>query len=174
MTLVGSRFTHSAETRYAPIEGEALVVADALDKARYFVLGCDNLTIAVDHKPLLRILGNRSLEDIPNSRLRNLKEKTLRYRFRVVHIPGAKHRAADCLSRHPYGDQDKLYLPDDIPSSSDGLNVIRTFEKPDELEDTLVAAAESSLSSLGLKAVTCDRVRVATASEDSMNQLLNM
>ena len=174
VTLVGSRFTHSAESRYAPIEGEALAVADALDKARYFVLGCDNLTIAVDHKPLLRILGNRSLEDIPNSRLRNLKEKTLRYRFRVVHIPGAKHRAADCLSRHPYGDPDKLYLQDDIPSSSDGLNVIRTFEKPDDLEDTLVAAAESSLSSLGLKAVTWDRVRVATASEDSMNQLLNM
>ena len=73
--LVGSRFTHAAESRYAPIEGEALAVADALDKARYFVLGCDNLILAVDHKPLLKILGNRSLEDIPNSRLRHLKEK---------------------------------------------------------------------------------------------------
>ena len=31
--LVGSRFTHPAESRYAPIEGEALAVADALDKA---------------------------------------------------------------------------------------------------------------------------------------------
>ena len=30
-TLVGSRFTHPAESRYAPIEGEALVVANALD-----------------------------------------------------------------------------------------------------------------------------------------------
>lgn len=75
ITLVGSRFTHPAESRYAPIEGEA--VADALNKARYFVLGCENLIIAVDHKPLLKILGDRSLEDIPNSRLRNLKEKTL-------------------------------------------------------------------------------------------------
>ena len=33
VTLVGSRFTHSAESRYAPVEGEALAVADALDKA---------------------------------------------------------------------------------------------------------------------------------------------
>ena len=40
-TLVGSRFTHPAESRYAPIEGEALAVADALDKARHFVLGCE-------------------------------------------------------------------------------------------------------------------------------------
>ena len=93
MTLVGSRFTHSAESRYAPVEGEALAVADALDKSRYFVLGCDDLIVAVDHKPLLKILGDRSLEGIPNARLRNL-EKTLRYKFRLVHIPGAK--ASSC------------------------------------------------------------------------------
>ena len=39
ITLEGSRFTHAAESRYAPIEGEPLAVADALEKARYFVLG---------------------------------------------------------------------------------------------------------------------------------------
>ena len=72
VTLVGSRFTHSAESRYAPVEGEVLAVADALDKARYFVLGCDDLIVAVDHKPLLKVLGDRSLEGIPNARLRNL------------------------------------------------------------------------------------------------------
>ena len=49
VTLVGSRFTHAAESRYAAIEGEALAVADALDKARYFVLGCPELIVAVDH-----------------------------------------------------------------------------------------------------------------------------
>ena len=89
-------------------------MADALDKTRYFVLGCENLTIAVDHKPLLRILGDRSLEDIANSRLRNLKEKKLRYRFSVVHIPGVKHRAADCISRHPTNQPDLLHLQDDV------------------------------------------------------------
>ena len=47
-TLVGSRFLHAAEAHYAPIEGEALAVADALDKAQFFVLGCDNFIIAVD------------------------------------------------------------------------------------------------------------------------------
>ena len=74
IALVGSRFTHAAESRYAPIEGEALAVADALDKCRYFVLGCQDLIIAVDHKPLLKLFSDRSLEDIPNSRLHNLKE----------------------------------------------------------------------------------------------------
>ena len=103
IALVGSRFTHAAESRYAPIEGEALAVADALDKCRYFVLGCQDLIVAVDHKPLLKLFGDRSLQDIPNTRLRNLKEKTLRYRFRMVHIPGVRHRATDCISRHPTG-----------------------------------------------------------------------
>ena len=33
VALVGSLFTHPAESCYAPVEGEALAVADALDKA---------------------------------------------------------------------------------------------------------------------------------------------
>ena len=114
ITLVGSRFTHAAESRYAPVEGEALAVVDALDKARYFVLGCEDLIIAVDHKPLLKIFADRALEDIPNPRLRYLKEKSLRYRFRMGHIPGICHRATDCLSRHPIGQPEKLDLSDDI------------------------------------------------------------
>ena len=72
IVLVGSRFTHSAESRYRPIEGEALAVADALDRTRYFVLGCKDLTVVVDHKPLLGILGNRSLDAISNPRLRKM------------------------------------------------------------------------------------------------------
>ena len=84
ITLVGSRFTSSAESRYAPVEGEALAVVNALDKSRFFVLGCPDLTIAVDHKPLLRIFNDRALHAIDNPRLRNLKEKTLKYRFSMV------------------------------------------------------------------------------------------
>ena len=35
-------------------------MVDALDKARFFVLGCADLILAVDHKPLLKIHGDRS------------------------------------------------------------------------------------------------------------------
>ena len=52
-------------------------MADALDKVRYFVLGCNHLVIAVDHKPLRKIFGDRFLNQISNPRLRNLKEKPL-------------------------------------------------------------------------------------------------
>ena len=79
---MGSRFTHPAESRYAPAEGEALAVADALDKARHFVLGCNDLIVAVDHKPLLKLFGDRSLEDISGRYPEHkAEEKTLRYRW---------------------------------------------------------------------------------------------
>ena len=120
-TLVGSRFTHAAEARYAPVEGEALAVVDALDKARFFTLGCDDLIIDVDHKPLLNLFSDRSLDAISNTRLRDLKEKTLRYRFRMAHIPGVKHKAADAISRKPTGpsNPEKLSLSDDVASTSE-------------------------------------------------------
>ena len=187
VTLVGSRFTHPAESRYAPVEGEALAVADALDKARYFVLGCENLTIAVDHKPLLKIFTDRSLEDISNSRLRNLKEKTLRYRFQMIHIPGVKHRAADGISRHPTNDPELLPLPDDVaaigheepftlhflPPSAYALSNPSPIEAAC-VEEDVVSCAVSSFNANKLQAVTWHRVRVATTSDDEMRQLADL
>ena len=188
ITLVGSRFTHPAESRYAPIEGEALAVADALDKARFFVLGCSDLTIAVDHKPLLKLLGDRSLEDIPNARLRNLKEKTLRYRFKMIHIPGVKHKAPDAVSRHPTGptNPDKMILPDDIAVtthlqttfplhhlSRSTLAGIRRKAPPPQQLTTYDVLASSATATLKTMAVTCDRVRLATTSDQDMIQLIS-
>ena len=87
-----SRFCHPAESNYAPIEGEALSAAVGLHKFRHFVLGCKELILIVDHKPLVKILGDRNMEDIHNTRLLRLKEKTLPYRFTVLHRPGAIHK----------------------------------------------------------------------------------
>ena len=63
------------------MEGECLGVVWSLFNAKYFVIGCENLIVAVDHKPFMGILGDKSLDDIDNTRLENLKEKTLRYKF---------------------------------------------------------------------------------------------
>lgn len=180
VTLVGSRFTHGAESRYAPVEGEALAVVDALDKSRYFVLGCADLMIAVDHKPLLKLFGNRSLEDISNGRLRNLKEKTLRYNFKMIYIPGAKHRAADAFSRYPTGRPDKMYLQDDVASVESNndadisyLDVIRTHETSEFImEKSILQAAISTITPF--QSITWDAMRVATNSDDNMIQLVEV
>ena len=163
IVLVGSRFTHSAESHYRPIEGEALAVADALDRTRYFVLGCKDLTVVVDHIPLLGILGTCSLEAISNPHLRNLKEKTLRYQFKMVYIPGVKNRASDCMSRRSSGtrDPERPYLEDDITLTSANcatyldqsprsfMDMIRTSdETPTEIDRTLSEIASATLDTI--------------------------
>ena len=75
VTLFASRYLTEAESRYSVVESELLAVVFGLEKCKHFVLGCTDLIIAVDHKPLIGLLTTRSLEDIPNRRLRNLREK---------------------------------------------------------------------------------------------------
>ena len=59
----------------------------ALQKTIYFVLGCKQLIIAIDHRPMLGIFGDRDLESVDNPRLRKLKEKSLVLRFTMTHVP---------------------------------------------------------------------------------------
>ena len=96
--MVGSSFTSPAESNYYPIEGECLGVANALKKTRYYTQGCEKLLVGVDHKPLLGVLNDKSLENIDNPRLMRLKEKTLGWRFQIIHIPGRKLGAPDAFS----------------------------------------------------------------------------
>ena len=96
---IGSRFTTTAESHYAPTEGELLAVQYGLHKTKHYTLGCDNLTVGTDHKPLLGILNDKSLVDIDNPRIGRLKEKTLPWIFRVIHVPGNLNGGPDCLSR---------------------------------------------------------------------------
>lgn len=99
LIFAGSRFTKPAESRYSPPEGEALALAWALQHSRMYTLGCPDLLLAVDHKPLLGIFNHRDLESIKNPRLRKLKEDTLAWRFSIMHCPGKWTRGPDALSR---------------------------------------------------------------------------
>ena len=58
LIYAGSRFTKTEEFNYSPTEGEALAVTWSLDNSRMFTLGCPDLIVAVDHKPLLGILND--------------------------------------------------------------------------------------------------------------------
>ena len=101
ITLAGSGFLSPAEQRYAPIEGEALAIAWSLEQTKYFTMGCHHLIVATDHKPLTKIFGDRTLDEIANTRLFRLKQKTLPWCFRIFHLPGKENPAADATSRHP-------------------------------------------------------------------------
>ena len=48
---------------------------------------------------MLKILGDRKLGNIDNSRLSKLKEKMLKWNFEIIHVPGKIHVGPDTLSR---------------------------------------------------------------------------
>ena len=135
MVAFASRFCHTAEANYSPVEGEALSASAALKKFKHFILGCKDLVLVVDHKPLVKLLGDKRMEDIPNMRLLRLKEKTLPYQFRVVHRPGKNHVVPDYGSRNPCGAA-KLFLDDHEVSWIEDVEV--------GLHDTLMQAWENS------------------------------
>ena len=101
ITLAGSRFLKGPEQRYAAIEGEALAIVWGLEQTKYFTQGCPSLIVVTDHKPLTKIFGDRTLDEITNTRLFRLKQKTLPWYFRVEHMPGETNCAADAMSRYP-------------------------------------------------------------------------
>ena len=75
------------------VEGEALAVAWGLEQTKYFTQGCNNLVVVTNHKPLVKLLGDRTLDEISNTRLFRLKQKMLLRWF--------TNCAADATSRHP-------------------------------------------------------------------------
>ena len=112
IALAGSRFLHGAEERYAAIEGEALAVAWGLEQTRYFTQGCKDLLVVTDHKPLTKIFGDRTLDEIANTRLFRLKQRTLPWQFSIKHMPGKTNDFADAMSRYPAAEVNPLSTED--------------------------------------------------------------
>ena len=99
LVLAGGHFCNQAEQNYSPIEGEATAVAKGLHDTRYYTMGCKHLFVATDHKSLVCVLGDQSLADVQNLRLARIKERTLWWKFTIIHTPGKLQLAADALSR---------------------------------------------------------------------------
>ena len=97
----GSRFLSDTESRYAVVELELLAIAWALHKCRIFLMGLQHFEIVTDHKPLIPILNDYTLDAVENLRLQRMKEKTSMYSFKAVWRRGKQHAIPDALSRAP-------------------------------------------------------------------------
>ena len=168
LCLVGSRFTTPAESRYSPIEGEALAVVYALHQTRYYILGCETLVVATDHKPLVRILDGRPLTEITNRRLLNLKEKTLPYSFTIIHVPGRHNKGPDAASRYPSHCGERQQLPCD---PADCETTYTPVDVDDPADDVGIASAACATLHSVTDVVTWDMVREATASDRDLQLL---
>ena len=171
LVLAGGRFTKPAESRYSPVEGELLAVTDALYKARHFVLGCDKLTVAVDHKPLLGIINDKSLADIENPRLLMLKEKTLWFNFKVIHVAGRLNSGPDYISRTAGAETTTkearvgcILALASVMDDSDSVSI-----EDSDIIDGVVAA----LGSLPVQAVTFEDIKREVSRDQEMLDLVS-
>ena len=145
-----------------------MAVADALYKSRHFVLGCDKLIVAVDHKPLLGLLNDKSLADIENPRLLMLKEKTLWFNFEVMWIAGSKHCGPDYMSRRTKEARLDCLMgfaratSDPEAVSINEVNII----------DSVVDSLASCLSGHEIRAITFEEIKAEVAKDQEMIDLI--
>ena len=97
--IYASRTMTSTECRYAHVEKEALASTWACEKFANYVLG-KKFTIETDHKPLVPLLGNKSLHSLP-PRILRFRLRLTRFEYEIIHVPGKSLVMADTLSRAP-------------------------------------------------------------------------
>ena len=78
---------------------------------------------------LVKLFGDRTLDEIENRRLINFKEKTMWWNFAIHYVPGNKIPAPDATSRNPH-DRDE---EDSISNISAALEAIRIEHDLDDL-----------------------------------------
>eukprot|EP00118_Oscarella_pearsei_P023104 m.272463 g.272463 ORF g.272463 m.272463 type:complete len:1311 (+) comp40563_c0_seq3:40-3972(+) len=149
-----------AEKRYAQIEKEALALAWAADKFRMYLLGMEEFTIETDHKPLIPLLGNKDLSDLP-PRIQRFKMRLMRYKYKIIHVPGKEMICADALSRQPLpkGENDVEvekellqketvaycdFIVKSLPASETMLQRIRSLQGEDSVCSKVIEYASSS------------------------------
>ena len=155
VTLAGSRFLTSAEQRYAPIECEALVVAWGLEQSKYFTQGCNDLLVVTDHKSFVKLLGDRTLDEISNTRIFRLKQRTLPWSFDIAHLPGKTNSAADATSCHPSPELISISLHSEMDDAESAMAVSLRHETHDII------------------AISRKRIATETASDPTMSLLLD-
>ena len=182
LVFAKSRFTRGSELGYKPIEGEALAIVYALKKCKIFILGCPKLLVVTDHKPLVPIMGSKNLEKIENPRLFSLKEKTLPFKFDIVHVSGVGNMAADAYSRNPSPDSEddkdtvigymKAFLPyirsEDV-EEGDSYEVCIDRE----IEASLLASISAPQDGY-ISAVSLARIKSESSTDESIQQLIKL
>ncbi|XP_021351985.1 uncharacterized protein K02A2.6-like [Mizuhopecten yessoensis] len=100
----------------------------------------------------------------------------------MLHVPGIRHRAADCISQNPIGEPEKLVLENDIAALSFSAVDIAHFGLMSGLrlpssglafvEEHVVASASSTLNAINLRSVIWESISTTTTSDDNMQALI--
>lgn len=94
-----SRSLTETEQRYAQVEKEALGLTWGCERFKDFLIG-RHFSLETDHKPLVSLLGQQALTELP-PRIQRFRLRLMRYSYSITHTPGKALFTADTLSRAP-------------------------------------------------------------------------
>lgn len=94
-----SKTLSEAERRYAQIEKEALAITWVCERLQQYIIG-NEFIIRTDHKPLLRILGDKPINEL-TMRLQRFRMRLMKFDYVMEHVPGKEFNTPDALSRAP-------------------------------------------------------------------------
>ena len=94
-----SREITPTEQRYAQIEKEGIALTWACERFQEYLVGL-RFHVETDHKPLVPLLSNKLLDELP-LRIQRLRMRLMRFSFSISHVPGKDLSTADTLSRAP-------------------------------------------------------------------------
>ena len=117
-----SRAMSPREQRYAQIEKEALGITWASERFADYLIGL-KFHIETDHKPLVSLLGSKSLDDLP-ARIQRFRMRMMRFTYTISHVPGKNLCTTDTLPRAPIVrplNQEQEKLTDDVKAYADSV-----------------------------------------------------
>ena len=91
-----SRSLSLTEKRNGQVEKEALASAWVCNHLEDYLIGL-KFILETDHKPLVALVGTKSLNELP-VRIQRMRMRLMRFSYVVVHIPGKELYTADTLS----------------------------------------------------------------------------
>ena len=130
-----------------------------MKKSKSFLEGLPLFEVVMDHRPLIPILNDYTLDQLDNQRLLRLRLQMSRFSFHARWVPGKENVEADALSRSPV----------DQPTEADSLGEGPTLYTARKAVVNMVA--EWSGSKKGTADMTLESIKAAAATDSDLQDL---
>ena len=123
-----------------------------------------------DHQPIVKLFGDRTLDEISNTRLFKLKQRVLPWRFDVMYMPGKGNHFADATSRNPiHNDEDEVSFSDSIAALRMSEDDLDHDDEDEAMEESIAAIGRSGLDKVGV--VNWEMVRNHSEQDQTLSDL---